>query len=101
MSDSLIEAGKDRIYPKTGFFEEAPGVKSSTRLVVATVTGTGLLSVLGICGAGLYAFLKHHGVMADLVTLAQSLGITFTATVLPAAGLKIGQKLAEKPETNP
>ena len=86
-----------------GFFEEAPGVKSSTRLIVATVTGTGLLTVLGMAGAGLYAFLKHHGVMADLVTLAQSSGIMFTATVLPAAGLKIGSKMVEtkQPDSTP
>ena len=52
--------------PPTGFLEEAPGVKSSTRLMSAIA----LLAGIGIGAAGIFTGTATHGLPEWLVTLA-------------------------------
>jgi hypothetical protein len=79
----------------TGFFEESPGVKSSSRLIVATVVSSGLSIVFAIAGAGLWTFVRDKLPVKDLLPIAQAVAVAFAGTVLPAAGLHVGNKIAE------
>jgi hypothetical protein len=79
---------------KTGFFEEKPGVKSSTRLIVATVISTGLSMCLGMIVIGLWAFHKEtvHD-FRELLTLGQAVATVFGTTVIGGGGLKIAHNM--------
>ena len=74
----------------TGFLDEAPGIRSTGRLVLHIVIATGVIAVLATLGAGLWAFIQtpapvRH--LADLVPLAEAVKNEFLGTVLPAVGL--------------
>jgi uncharacterized membrane protein len=81
----------------TGFLEESPGVKSSTRLIVGSAVGTALLVFIGMAVTGLYTFIttRPHLPMSDLQSLAGSLATLFGATVIAAAVMHVGGKIAE------
>ena len=82
---------------KTGYFEESPGVKSSTRLIIATVIGSGISMCIAMAVTGLMAWWKTpaHS-MQELVTLAQSVSTLFGTTVIGGGGLKIAHNMTAK-----
>lgn len=71
----------------TGFFEEAPGLKSSTRLNIFIVLINGLILVDAIAFAGIYSYIykEQHEPLLAIVTAAS---VILGSTVLPVIGWK-------------
>lgn len=72
---------------KTGFFEETPGQKSSTRLNIFIVLLNGLILVDAVAFAGIYRYiyqLQHEELLAIVTAASVLLG----STVLPVIGWK-------------
>lgn len=68
---------------KTGFFEETPGEKSSTRLSIFIILINGLLILDSIVCCGLYVFLKSLGVNISLLGVCTAATTIFAATIIP------------------
>ena len=84
---------------KIGFFEEAPGVKSSTRLNIFMILVIGLLQVSAIIASGIWLFVVSHGDKVGLAGIVGPAASLFGAVVLPCVLWKSISKPQEGPAT--
>lgn len=80
----------------TGFFEEAPGVKSSTRLNIFILLLTGVVQVSAVVGCGLYQFVHSGGAAVSLMGVCGAAGTLFSAVIVPCLIWKNIQKPNEE-----
>jgi hypothetical protein len=81
---------------KIGFFQEATGVKSSTRLNIFIILVNGLFLVDLLAAAGVYLFLISSGKDITLLAVVSAVGLLFTMVVTPCITWKQISKIQEK-----